>query len=152
MSLQIRWSENGLIIRMLDTHSSSATNMLYDLELFLSLLTSVLLFILAIPVRNLKLSPDTLFDKSCYYSQHYFTHWSPPVIWHISAWQIYITVHTMQTCIACRWWLAPGKGIVFFLDSSSSGSWFCATQWKGAGRAIWVSDSCQNICFLSFPG
>jgi len=56
---------------MLDAHPSSATNMLYDLELFLSLLTSTLLFILATPVRNLMLSPDTLFDKSYYHSLHF---------------------------------------------------------------------------------
>lgn len=56
---------------MVDAHPSSATNMLYDLELFLSLLTSILLFILAIPVRNVTLSPDNLFDKSCYHSVHF---------------------------------------------------------------------------------
>lgn len=56
------------MIRMLD-----ATNMVYDLELFLSLLTFILLFILAIPVRKVTLPPDTLFDKYCYHSQ-YFLH------------------------------------------------------------------------------
>lgn len=57
---------------MLDAHPCSATIMLCDLELFLSLLTSILLSILANPVRNLTLSPDILFDKSCYHSQHFF--------------------------------------------------------------------------------
>lgn len=105
---------------MLDAHPSSATNMLYDLELFLSLLTSILLFILATPVRNVTLSPDTLFDKSCYHTLHFYMVWSPPVTWHIPAWQIYVRqVHIMQMCIACWWWLAPGKGVVFFLGSSS---------------------------------
>lgn len=55
---------------MQDAHPSCATNMLYDLELFLSLLTSVLLITLAIPVRKLILCPDTLFDQSYYHFQH----------------------------------------------------------------------------------
>lgn len=55
---------------MQDAHPSPTTNMLYDLELFLSLLTSVLLITLAIPVRKLTLSPDNLFDPSCYHSHN----------------------------------------------------------------------------------
>lgn len=55
---------------MQDAHPSPTTNMLYDLELFLSLLTSVLLITLAIPVRKLTLSPHNFFDQSCYHSQN----------------------------------------------------------------------------------
>lgn len=57
---------------MLDAHPCSAATMLCDLELFVSLFTSIFLFTFANPVRNLTLSPDTLFDKSCYHSQHFF--------------------------------------------------------------------------------
>lgn len=55
---------------MQDAHPSSATNLLYDLELFLTLFTAVLLITLAIPIRKLTLSPDTLFHQSYHHSQY----------------------------------------------------------------------------------
>lgn len=94
-----------ILIRML--LAVLINNMPCDLELFASLLTSILLFILATPIRYLTRSLDMLFDKSwvaipsiLYVAQ------SSLMTWHTLEWQIYIRqCHTMLVCIVNGGWL-----------------------------------------------
>lgn len=78
-----------------------------DLELFASLLTSILLFIFATPVRYLTRSPDMLFDKSWFaISSILYVAQSSLMTWHTLEWQIYIRqCHTMLVCMVSGGWL-----------------------------------------------